>query len=91
MGSALKKGPGKTAQEGAISTLTRQQRVLHALFFVLLPWLLVRGEQSMARRQWGARPGADWRRGLWLAIMRSRGAFQVLSTLNYFLFVRFGR
>lgn len=91
MGSALKKGPGKTAQEVAISTLTRQQRVLHALFFVLLPWLLVRGEQSMARRQWGARPGADWRRGLWLAIMRSRGAFQVLSTLNYFLFVRFGR
>ena len=89
--SSMQKKGVQGAQTDSLRPLTRKQRLLHALFFVILPWLMARGERIMARRQWGARPSGDWRRSFWLAVERSQAAVQVLSTANLLLFLRFGR
>ena len=91
LSSVLKQNQGHSGLDDTRSTLTQRQRALHAVLFVVLPWFTARAEHAMARGQWGARPRTDWRRRLWLATMRSKSTFQVLSTLNYLFFVRFGR
>lgn len=90
LSSVLNHGTGHARLDDKRS-LTRRQRALHAVLFVVLPWLTARAEHAMAKGQWGARPRTDWRHRLWLATVRARNTYQVLSTLNYLVFVRFGR
>jgi hypothetical protein len=86
----LQQGAG---HKDAVSTrpLTRNQRLLHGLLFVVLPWLLARGERVMAQWRWGERGSGGWRKGVCLAVERSQAVFQLLSTVNLLVFLRFGR
>ena len=84
---------GGAGHKDAVSTrpLTRKQRLLHALLFVVLPYLLARAEPVMAQAQWGARGSGGWRKSAWLVGLRSQAAYQILSAVNFLVFLRAGR
>jgi len=67
------------------------QRRLHALLFVLLPWLWARGSRFLSAREWGARPAGDVRRRVWKAVQWLETVHRCATTLNLLLFLRFGR
>jgi hypothetical protein len=84
---------GGAGHKDAASTrpLTRKQRLLHALLFVVLPYVLARAERVMAQAQWGAGGSGGWRKRAWLLVQRSHAAYKILSTVNALVFLRAGR
>jgi len=93
MGRMAKPVSPRDAAPDAISPrpLTRNQRLLHALYFVVMPWIAARGDRVMAALQWGARGAGDWRRFSWLAVQRMQAGLKVLTALNFLVFLRRGR
>ncbi len=84
---------GGVGHKDPVSTrpLTRKQRLLHALLFVVLPYVLARAERVMAQAQWGAGGSGGWRKRAWLVVHRSRAAYKILAAVNALVFLRTGR
>lgn len=71
--------------------LTRRQRVLHAMLYVVVPYCWTRAGGALGAWGWGSTGEGGWRKRAWRAYVGAEATMRHATLVNFLLFIANGR